>query len=82
MIVTNEQIATAVNQAPDVIRASLKDTELFLKDAQRQINYNVRDAADTAIERIKMNLDGNSKQQWHVQNLIKFDFNRCRQTAR
>lgn len=60
MIVTNEQIATAVDQAPDVIRASLKDTELFLKDAQRQINYNVRDAADTAVERIKDDLEGNS----------------------
>lgn len=58
MVVTNEQIAAAVERAPDVIRASLQDTELFLKDAQRQINYNVQDAADTALERIKADLEG------------------------
>lgn len=58
MVVTNEQIADAFERAPDVIRASLKDAELFLKDAQRQINYNVQDAADTAVERIKADLEG------------------------
>lgn len=57
MIVTNEQMSTAMTRTPDVIRASLKDVESFLKDAHRQIVYNVQDAADRAVERIKDDLE-------------------------
>lgn len=68
IIVTNEQIASSIQQTPEVIRASLKDVESFLRDAQRQIKYNVQDATDTAVERIKENLESKVQLCNSVQN--------------
>lgn len=57
MIVTNEQISTALHKAPDVIRASLKDVEVFLKDVHKQITFSVHEGLSTTVERIKYDLE-------------------------
>lgn len=58
MIITNEQIATAINKAPDVIRASLKDVEVYLKDVHKQITYSVHEGVNTAVERMHLDVEG------------------------
>lgn len=58
MIVTNEQIASSINKTPDVIRASLKDAELFVRDVQKQISFSVVDGINTTVDRLKADLDG------------------------
>lgn len=58
MIVTNEQVSASIDQTPDVIRASLKDTELFVRDVQRQIGFSVLDSVNTTVDRMKADLDG------------------------
>lgn len=58
MFITNEQIAVAIQKTPDVIRASLKDMKLFLKDAHKQITFSLHEGMNTAIERIKMDFEG------------------------
>lgn len=58
MFIINEQISSSIQQSPNVIRASLKDTEVFVKNAHRQIQLSVFDRFSTANEKIKMDLEG------------------------
>lgn len=57
MFVTNEEIAIAIDKTPSVVRASLKDMQVFLKDAHRQITISVKDGMNTAIERMHNDLE-------------------------
>lgn len=58
MFIINEQISTSIQQTPEVIRASLKDTETFIKNAHRQIQFSVFDRFQTANEKMKIDLEG------------------------
>lgn len=58
MIITNEQISTAISKTPTVVRASLKDVEVFLKDVNQQITFSVNEGLNTAINRIKNDFEG------------------------
>lgn len=58
MFIINEQISTSIRQTPNVIRASLKDSEVFIKNAHRQIQETVFDRFTTANEKVKMDLEG------------------------
>lgn len=58
MLVTNEQISTAIQKTPDVIRASLKDVEAFLKDSHKQILFSVHEGMNTVSERVRLDFEG------------------------
>lgn len=58
MIITNEQISTAVDKTPDVVRASLKDIEAFLKDSHKQILFSVHEGMNTVSERLRLDFEG------------------------
>lgn len=58
MFIINEQISTSIQQTPDVIRASLKDTEAYVKNAHRQIQFSIFDRFSAANEKIKIDLEG------------------------
>ncbi|XP_055627001.1 prominin-1 isoform X2 [Toxorhynchites rutilus septentrionalis] len=57
MFVTNEQIASAVDQTPTVVRSSLADVETFLKDTDQQITFVLLEGLTTTVDRIKSDLD-------------------------
>lgn len=57
MFVTNEQIASAVDQTPTVVRSSLADVETFLKDTDKQITFVLLEGLTTTVDRIKSDLD-------------------------
>ncbi|KAJ6647515.1 Prominin-1 [Pseudolycoriella hygida] len=57
MVITNEQISTAVDQTPDVIRASIKDMESFLKDSHKQILFSVHEGINTVSERLRLDFE-------------------------
>ena len=59
MFITNEFILTAINKTPNIVKSSLKDAELFTKDAHKQITFNVHDSINIAVERIKIDLESN-----------------------
>ncbi|ETN67695.1 hypothetical protein AND_000415 [Anopheles darlingi] len=61
MFVTNEQIASAIEQTPVVVRSSLLDTSTFLRDAEAQIRFVVSNGLATAIERICNDLENIDK---------------------
>lgn len=58
MIVTNEQISIAIKETPDVIRASLKDLETFLKDSHKQILFSVHEGMNTVSDRLRLDFEG------------------------
>lgn len=58
MIITNEQISTAIEKTPDVLRASLKDVEAFLKDSHKQILFSVHEGMNTVSERLRLDFEG------------------------
>lgn len=58
MIITNEQISTAIQKTPDVIRASLKDVEAFMKDSHKQILFSVHEGMNTVSERVRLDFEG------------------------
>lgn len=58
MFIINEQISSSIQQTPNVIRASLKDTETFIKNTHREIQFSVFERLTTASEKIKMDLEG------------------------
>lgn len=66
MIVTNEEISTAVEKTPDVLRASLKDIEAFLKDAHKQILFSVHEGMNTVSDRLRLDFEGNIMQCFSV----------------
>jgi hypothetical protein len=59
MFIINEQISASISQTPNVIKASLKDSEVFIKNAHRQIQETVFDHFMVANEKVKMDLEGN-----------------------
>lgn len=61
MIITNEQISTAIEKTPDVIRASFKDFEAFLKDSHKQILFMVHEGMNTVSERLRLDFEGASR---------------------
>ncbi|XP_052862856.1 prominin-1 [Anopheles cruzii] len=61
MFVTNEQIASAINQTPVVVRSSLLDTVTFLHDAEAQIRFVVLEGLATAVERMRNDLENIDK---------------------
>ncbi|XP_053678459.1 prominin-1 [Anopheles nili] len=61
MFVTNEQIASAVDQTPAVVRASLLDVATFLRDAEQQIRFVITEGLATATERIRDDLESVDK---------------------
>jgi hypothetical protein len=63
MFITNEQISSAINQSPIVVRSALKDVETFLKDAHQQVTHTMNDGINSATERIQHNLEG---QKTHI----------------
>ena len=61
MFINNEQILSAIDQTPLVVRASLQDVETFLKDTQQQIIFVIFEGLNTAVDRIKDDLEGKWK---------------------
>ncbi|XP_058830362.1 prominin-1 isoform X2 [Topomyia yanbarensis] len=57
MFVTNEQIASAIDQTPLVVRSSLTDVETFLRDAEQQISFVIFEGLSTTVDRIKSDLE-------------------------
>lgn len=56
MFITNELVVSGVVKTPNLVKSSLKDVELFSRDAHNQIVNAVHDGIDTSIERIKYDL--------------------------
>ncbi|KFB49997.1 hypothetical protein ZHAS_00018038 [Anopheles sinensis] len=61
MFVTNEQIASAIDQTPDIVRSSMVDAATFLHDAEAQIRFVIIEGLATATERIRQDLDSVDK---------------------
>ncbi|XP_037024841.1 prominin-1-A [Bradysia coprophila] len=57
MIITNEEISAAVDKTPDVLRASLKDIEAFLKDSHKQILFSVHEGMNTVSDRLRLDFE-------------------------
>lgn len=57
MFITNEQIATAIEKTPTLIKASFKDVQIFLKDTHHQIIFSMYDGLTTTTERVKLDLE-------------------------
>ncbi|XP_065083969.1 prominin-1-A isoform X1 [Ochlerotatus camptorhynchus] len=57
MFVTNEQIASAIDQTPMVVRSSLADAETFLKDTEQQISFVLLEGLATTVDRIRSDLN-------------------------
>lgn len=57
MFITNELVVSGVAKTPNLVKSSLKDVELFSRDAHNQIVNAVHDGIDTSIERIKYDLE-------------------------
>lgn len=65
MFVTNEQISTAIQQTPNVVRASLKDFEIFLKVTHKQITFVLFEGMNKAVGKISADLEGKSDMLSH-----------------
>ncbi|XP_035892122.1 prominin-1-like isoform X1 [Anopheles stephensi] len=61
MFVTNEQIASAVDHTPTVVRSSLLDAATFLRDAESQMRFVIAEGLATATERIRNDLESVDK---------------------
>ncbi|XP_062559177.1 prominin-1 isoform X2 [Armigeres subalbatus] len=57
MFITNEQIASAIDQTPIVVRSSLIDVETFLKDTEQQISFLLFEGLATAVDRIRSDMN-------------------------
>ncbi|XP_038112149.1 prominin-1 isoform X1 [Culex quinquefasciatus] len=57
MFVTNEQIASAIDQTPEVVRSSLADVETFLRDTEQQISFVIFEGLATTVDRIRSDLE-------------------------
>ncbi|XP_062711894.1 prominin-1 isoform X1 [Aedes albopictus] len=57
MFVTNEQIASAIDETPMVVRSSLTDAETFLKDTEQQISFVLFEGLATTVDRIRNDLN-------------------------
>lgn len=57
MFITNELVVSGIGKAPNLVKSSLKDVELFSRGAQNQIVNAVHDGIDKSIERIKYDLE-------------------------
>lgn len=57
MFITNELVFSAITKTPNIVKSSLKDIELFSRDAHNQILNSVHDGINTAVERIKYDLE-------------------------
>lgn len=56
MFITNELMVSGVAKTSNLVKSSLKDVELFSRDAHNQIVNAVHDGIDTSIERIRYDL--------------------------
>ncbi|XP_055534148.1 prominin-1 isoform X1 [Wyeomyia smithii] len=61
MFVTNEQIASSIDETPSVLRSSLADVETFLRDTEQQISFVILEGLKTTVDRIKSDLEGIDK---------------------
>lgn len=61
MFITNELVLSAVTKTPNIVKSSLKDIELFSRDAHNQIIDSVNDGISQAIERIRYDLESNCR---------------------
>lgn len=61
LFVTNEQIVSAVDETPNVIRMSLKDSEFFVKDSYRFLSTNVNDRIGAIVNGMTDDLDNVDK---------------------
>lgn len=57
MFITNELVVLGVAKTPNLVKSSLKDVELFSRDAHNQIVSAVHDGIDKSIERIRYDLE-------------------------
>lgn len=57
MFITNEQISSAFDKTPTIMKSSLRDFELFLQDTNDQIIFTLNDGMITATERVKLDLE-------------------------
>lgn len=57
MFITNEQIASAIDRTPTIIKSSLQDFEFFLQNTNDQIISTLQDGMLTASERVKLDLE-------------------------
>jgi len=58
MLVTNEQISSAVYDTPSLVKASVKDTKTFIKDAEEKIIDTLNRGTNEATEQFKADLEG------------------------
>ncbi|XP_059607998.1 prominin-1-A [Phlebotomus argentipes] len=56
MFVTNEQVASTVENAPSLVRISLQDTEMFIKESFRQITFSAHSALFNITESVQSDL--------------------------
>lgn len=57
ILVTNEQISSAIDKTPSVIRSSFNDIELFLRNSNHQIIFTLNDGLNIATDRVKFDLE-------------------------
>lgn len=86
MFITNEWVLSAITKTPNVVKSSLKDIELFSRNAHNQIVNSVHDGIDTAIERIRYDLESKMTNDFVMiilsTEILKTLQYRCGQAAR
>lgn len=58
MMMTNQRFEHTLDSGPDLIKSSISDVELFLKDTHVQITKSLDSGFDTAIKSIINDLEG------------------------
>lgn len=57
MILSNEQVANAINMAPHVVKSSLHDTKQFTRNSYKEIASHAHSGVSIAVDRIKVDLE-------------------------
>ena len=58
MFIINEQISMSINDTPTVLKAALKDSEMFVKNSDNQIHFELFEEFDKTQDKIKIDLEG------------------------
>lgn len=58
MFIVNEQISKSIEDAPNIIKAALKDTEFFVKSSNHHVQSEIFEQFDETREKIKIDLEG------------------------
>jgi len=59
MIVTNEQLSTALLQTPNILSTALNDASIFIRNTNAQLHHVTQKSLDRTLGQIYSDLEGN-----------------------